>query len=357
MKRRGCSNVSRARRALATSSGTASSAARHARRERPRGDADGHHGKRRRRPARDRAGPPRRRPRRTTRLRLPTSRSWWKSGIALTTASAMISSPARATRRNAPHETRAGVQVEAAEHHPRAVRRARSPLRRARDTTSGSAAPRRRSRPRRRAARTRGSASRRAASGRCRPRARRRTRRRRSRTPPPGSAGRSAGLNTRSVPIARVEVLVERLDADDREHDAASPLQNTAASKRPSTDVRPRRAEQVGQQARVEEEAVADEAAARAAAAAPARRSVPPGSASRSQVHPLVQRGRPARDRRRARRRTARPAGPATRAGSSPRCRRAAGVRRSPQTNGSALMSLTRPFGSTISSAAGCCSR
>ena len=31
--------------------------------------------------------------------------------------------------------------------------------------------------------------------------------------------------------------------------------------------------------------------------------------------------------------------------------------RKSPQTNGSALMSLTSPFGSTISKAAGCCRR
>ena len=64
----------------------------------------------------------RRRPTRTTRLRLPTRRSWWKSGIALTTASAMIRKARHERRQERAPGHRAGVKIDAAEHHPRSVR-------------------------------------------------------------------------------------------------------------------------------------------------------------------------------------------------------------------------------------------
>ena len=96
----------------------------------PRGSAAGNapattpdddDGEARARRARDTADTARSRPSRTTRLRLPTRRSWWKSGIAFTTASAMMKQARHERGRERAPRERARVQVEAAQHHPRPV--------------------------------------------------------------------------------------------------------------------------------------------------------------------------------------------------------------------------------------------
>ena len=60
---------------------------------------------------------------------------------------------------------------------------------------------------------------------------------------------------------ARVEVLVEGFDADDREHHAGEAAEEDRAVECIGEGVGPGRAEQVGKQSRVEEEAVAHQRA------------------------------------------------------------------------------------------------
>src|SRR5262249_42047019 len=144
---------------------------------------------------------------------------------------------------------------------------------------------------------------------------------------------------------------------DDGENDAGESAPERDRVERSGAAVRPCRAEQVRQQARVQEEAVADHGGhgeqplpRRARRKRSPGRSrayrwthwcsvrVLPGSAARSSMNAAT------RGSRHERRKFAQI--------SVSVC-----LRKSPQTKGSALISLTSPFGSTISSAAGCLRR
>ena len=154
---------------------------------------------------------------------------------------------------------------------------------------------------------------------------------------------------------ARVEILVEGLDADDREHHAGEAAEEDRAVECVGQGVGPGRAEQVGKQSRVEEEAVAHQRAD-ADQALPRRAAErwPVGAARDSEIDPLVQGSCLAGVGGEILDEPCDAAGRATRCGTGPRSRRGVSRRKSPQMNGRALMSLTRPLGSTISRAAGC---
>ena len=186
-----------------------------------------------------------------------------KSGMALTTASAMISRPSRAMQQRGV-EVRYEVRLPSTIHGPydSAIT-----ARRARGTTIGSGA---------------------VEDGRRRPQANARMgqptsgrspRRARANATPLQNTrrGRAAALRIEHAvgPEARVEIVVERFDPDDGEHDAAEPVQNIPVS---STRIAyAHAAPAVGHQPRVEEEAIAHRHDANEPRRTPESRGATPG--------------------------------------------------------------------------------
>jgi hypothetical protein len=153
-----------------------------------------------------------------------------------------------------------GVQVEAAEDHPGAVRQRDHQLA---EAAIGPADRRRHVEDRGRAAEERKGEDRPAAQDRqVDPDGERACER--GDAEPQDGVGHRRQIGGIEHPVrahARVEILVEGLDADDREHHAGEPAEEDRAVERVGEGIGPGRAEQVGQQSCIEEEAVAHQGA------------------------------------------------------------------------------------------------